>query len=114
LRGDTPYDTVLVVTDEGIYELSDDKSDVPAIATPLWMVHLGGKLSPAYDDATLRVIQDSRGGVSTTIPEVMQRLATQAALGQSTVSVVDGLRLVNGEAAARCIRTGKRQQHTVS
>jgi putative PEP-CTERM system integral membrane protein len=90
LRGDTSYDAVLVVTDEGSYELSDDKTNVPAIAAPLWMVHVGGKLPPAYDDATLRAIQDSRGGVSTEIPEVMQRLATQAALGDSAVSVVDG------------------------
>ena len=90
LRGDTPYDAVLVVTDEGSYELSDDKTDVPAIPASLWMVHIGGKLPPAYDDATLRAIQDSRGGVSTKIPEVMQRLATQAALGDSVVGVVDG------------------------
>jgi len=90
LRGDTSYDAVLLVTDEGSYELSDDKTNVPAIAAPLWMVHVGGKLPAAYDDATLRAIQDSRGGVSTEIPEVMQRLATQAALGQSVVSVVDG------------------------
>ncbi len=90
LRGDTSYDAVLVVTDEGSYELSDDKTDVPAITAPLWMIHVGGKLPAAYDDATLRAIQDSRGGVSTEIPEVMQRLATQAALGDSVVSVVDG------------------------
>jgi putative PEP-CTERM system integral membrane protein len=90
LRGDTPYDAVLVVTDEGTYELSDDKSDVPVVPAPLWMVHVGGKLAAAYDDATLRAIQDSRGGVSTEIPELMQRLATQAALGNSAVSVVDG------------------------
>jgi putative PEP-CTERM system integral membrane protein len=90
LRGDTPYDAVFVVTDEGSYELSDDKTDVPAIAAPLWMVHVGGKLPPAYDDAMLRAIQDSGGGVSTAIPEVMQRLATQVALGNSVVSVVDG------------------------
>jgi putative PEP-CTERM system integral membrane protein len=90
VRGDTPYDAVLVVTDEGSYELSDDKSDVPVVPAPLWMVHVGGKLPAAYDDATLRAIQDSRGGVSTEIPEVMQRLATQAALGNSAVSVVDG------------------------
>ncbi|HEY9603151.1 MAG TPA: TIGR02921 family PEP-CTERM protein, partial [Allocoleopsis sp.] len=90
LRGDTAYDAVLLVTDEGSYELSDDKTSLPGIPAPLWMVHVGGKLPPAYDDATLRAIQDSRGGVSTEIPEVMQRLATQAALGNSVVSVVDG------------------------
>jgi putative PEP-CTERM system integral membrane protein len=90
LRGDTAYDAVLLVTDEGSYELSDDKTSLPGIPAPLWMVHIGGKLPPAYDDATLRAIQDSRGGVSTEIQEVMQRLATQATLGDSAVSVVDG------------------------
>ncbi len=90
LRGDTAYDSILLVSDQGSYELSDDKKDVPAMPAPLWMVHLGGQLPPAYDDATLKAIQDSGGGVSTTIPVVMQRLATQEALGSSAVSVVDG------------------------
>jgi putative PEP-CTERM system integral membrane protein len=90
LRGDTAYDGILLVSDQGSYELSDDKKDVPAMPAPLWMVHLGGQLPPAYDDATLKAIQDSGGGVSTTIPVVMQRLATQEALGSSAVSVVDG------------------------
>ena len=89
LRGDTSYDAVLLVTDEGSYELSDDSSDLPKMAAPLWMVHLGGILPPAYDDATLKAIQDSGGGVSTEVSEVLQRLATQAKLGD-TVSVVDG------------------------
>lgn len=89
LRGDTSYDAVLLVTDEGSYELSDDSSDLPKMAAPLWMVHLGGVLPPAYDDATLKAIQDSGGGVSTEVSEVLQRLATQAKLGD-TVSVVDG------------------------
>jgi putative PEP-CTERM system integral membrane protein len=90
LRSDTAYDAVLVVTDEGSYELSEDKTDIPAITAPLWMVHIGGKLPSAYNDATLRTIQDSQGGVSTAISEVMQRLATQAVQGDSVVSVVDG------------------------
>jgi putative PEP-CTERM system integral membrane protein len=90
LRGDTPYDAILLVTDEGSYELSDDKTAVPEMPAPLWMVHIGRKLPPAYDDATLKAIQDSSGGVSTQVQEVIERLATQAALGQSVLSVVDG------------------------
>ncbi len=88
LRGNTPYDAILLMTDEGSYELSDDSNSLPTIPAPLWMVHMA--VPPAYDDATLKVIQDSSGGVSTEIPEVMRRLATQAALGSSVVSVVDG------------------------
>lgn len=85
LRDNTAYDAVLLVTDEGTYELSNDKNDLPEMSAPLWMVHLGGQLPPAYDDATLKVIQDSSGGVSTQVSEVLQRLATEAKLGSSVV-----------------------------
>ncbi|HEY9847361.1 MAG TPA: TIGR02921 family PEP-CTERM protein, partial [Candidatus Caenarcaniphilales bacterium] len=88
LRGSTSYDAVLLVTDEGTYELSDNSTHLPSAPAPLWMVHLG-KLPPAYDDATLKVIQDSSGGVGTEVPEVLQRLATQAAR-RPVISVVDG------------------------
>ncbi|NQE34124.1 TIGR02921 family PEP-CTERM protein [Microcoleus asticus] len=89
LRGDKSYDTVFVVSDRHSYELSDDRQPKLSISAPLWTVHLGG-LPPGYDDSTLKVIQDSGGGVSTDIKEAMQRVATTAASGKSTVSVVDG------------------------
>ena len=79
LQGDTKYDGILLVTDEGSYELSDDNKDVPKMSAPLWLVHLGS-LPPAYDDATLKAIQDSGGGVSMKLTEVLQRIATKTAL----------------------------------
>jgi putative PEP-CTERM system integral membrane protein len=89
LRGDTRYDAILLLTDEGSYELSDDSKDVPQITAPLWVVHLGA-FPRAYDDVTLKAIQNSGGGVSAELPEVLQRIATKASLGSSAVSVVDG------------------------
>jgi putative PEP-CTERM system integral membrane protein len=90
LRDDTRYDGILLMTDEGNNELPDDTQlDVPPMSTPLWMVHLGA-LTPAYDDGTLKAIQDSGGGISTEVTEVLERIATKAALGPSAVSVVDG------------------------
>ncbi|NJK66640.1 MAG: TIGR02921 family PEP-CTERM protein [Microcoleus sp. CSU_2_2] len=89
LRGDKNYDTVFVVSDRHSYELSDDRQPKFAISAPLWTVHLGG-LPPGYDDGTLKAIQDSGGGVSTDIKAAMQRVATTAASGKSTISVVDG------------------------
>ncbi|MEG4115268.1 MULTISPECIES: TIGR02921 family PEP-CTERM protein [unclassified Microcoleus] len=89
LRGDKSYDTVFVVSDRHSYELSDDRKLKLSISSPLWTVHLGG-LPPGYDDATLKAIQDSGGGVATDMKEAMQRVATTAASGKSTVSVVDG------------------------
>ncbi|MGB7892943.1 MAG: TIGR02921 family PEP-CTERM protein, partial [Microcoleus sp.] len=89
LRGDKSYDTVFLVSDRHSYELSDDRKLKLSISSPLWTVHLGG-LPPGYDDATLKVIQDSGGGVATDMKEAMQRVATTAASGPSTVSVVDG------------------------
>lgn len=89
LQGDTIYDAVLLLTDDGSYDLAKDKVPLPPLKAPLWMVHLAG-LPPAYDDITLKAIQDSGGGVSTEVQEVMQRLATSAKLGKSLVSLVDG------------------------
>ena len=89
LKGNSNYDAILLITDEGSYELSKDEQ-IKSVSSPLWLVHLGGKLPPAYDDAILRIIQDSGGGVSTEIKEVMSRIATQSSLGKSVLSVVDG------------------------
>jgi putative PEP-CTERM system integral membrane protein len=89
LRGDKSYDTVFLVSDRHSYELPDDRKPKVSISAPLWTVHLGG-LPPGYDDATLKAIQDSGGGVATDMREAMQRVATTAASGKSTVSVVDG------------------------
>ncbi len=89
LRGNTPYDGILLVTDEGSYELADDQKTLPTMAAPLWFIHLGA-FPPAYDDATLQAIQTSRGGVASQISEVLHRIATEAALGPTGISAVDG------------------------
>ena len=88
LQGDANYDSIILLTDASNYELADDSKDVPAMRAPLWVVHLGDSLAPAYDDPTLKTIQDSQGGVATSLPEVLIRAATQAALGSN--NVVDG------------------------
>lgn len=89
LRGNTNYDGILLVTDEGSYELSDDKKNLPKITSPLWLVHLGS-LPKAYDDSIIKAIADSGGGVSTDISEVLNRQATKSKLGNSVVNVIDG------------------------
>jgi putative PEP-CTERM system integral membrane protein len=89
LRNDKSYDTVFLVSDRHSYELSDDRQNKIFLPTPLWIIHLGG-LPPGYDDGTLKIIQDSGGGVATDIQEAMQRVATTAALDKSVISVVDG------------------------
>ncbi|MBW4537343.1 MAG: TIGR02921 family PEP-CTERM protein [Pleurocapsa minor HA4230-MV1] len=87
LRDNQDYDAVLLLTDEGSYELASDRPKLPAITSPLWMVHLGGQLPKAYEDDTLQAIQNSHGGVATNLPTVIKRLATEQA---EVKSVVDG------------------------
>ncbi|BAY72366.1 TIGR02921 family PEP-CTERM protein [Anabaena sp. FACHB-709] len=89
LRGDTAYDAVLLLSDEGSYELSKNNKTVPATPAPLWMVHLGG-LPGAYNDGIIKSLQDSGGGVAVDIAEVLQRIATKSILGDSVVTVVNG------------------------
>ena len=103
LKGDRSYDAVLLLTDEGSYELKD-KRELPATNAPLWMVHLGGKLPRAYADATLQAIQNNNGGVAMDIATVMQHLATEEAKG---ASVVDGyIWTVNKSDTVSSIKTG--------
>jgi len=90
LKGETAYDGVILLTDEGSYELSDESQKLPELSAPLWFVHLGGQLPPAYDDATLAAMQNSGGGVATKLSEVLQQGATLAKFGPSTVSIADG------------------------
>lgn len=89
LRGDTVYDAVLLLSDEGSYELSKNNKKVPTTPAPLWMVHLGG-LPIAYNDGIIKSLQDSGGGVAIDIAEVLQRIATKSVLGNSVVNIVDG------------------------
>ena len=89
LRGNTSYDAILLLTDAGSYELSKNNKDIPSTPAPLWMVH-NGKLPFSYTDGIIKAIQDSGGGVSTSLPEVLQRIATKTNLGDSVVDVVDG------------------------
>jgi putative PEP-CTERM system integral membrane protein len=91
LRKDAAYDAVLLITDPGSYELTENSKTVLSMPAPLWVLHLGG-LQPAYDDATLEAIQSSGGSISTDIKEVMRRIGTQQpSLGDGTslLSVVD-------------------------
>jgi putative PEP-CTERM system integral membrane protein len=94
LQGDRTYDAVLLLTDEGSYELAKDKGKAPEFSMPLWIVHLGSEFPPAYEDKTLKSIQNSGGGVATRVPEVLRRMATTEMLQKNTssqvVSVVDG------------------------
>jgi putative PEP-CTERM system integral membrane protein len=89
LRGDTAYDVVLLLSDEGSYELSKNNKTVPNTPAPLWILHLGG-LPGAYNDGIIKSLQDSGGGVAVNISEVLQRIATKSVLGDSVVSIVNG------------------------
>lgn len=89
LQGKTPYDAIILLTDAGSYELTENSKAVLKLSAPLWMVHLGG-FPAAYDDATLQALQDSGGGVSGDVKTVMQRIGTQSTLGESAISLADG------------------------
>ncbi|HAX80896.1 MAG TPA: hypothetical protein DCY88_34935 [Cyanobacteria bacterium UBA11372] len=91
LRGNKNYDAIVVITDPGSYELNSDRNLAGAMPAPVWFVHLGG-LAFGYDDATLKAIQDSDGGVATEVQTVMQRIGTQPShgIGTSFLNLVDG------------------------
>ncbi|MEO0756037.1 MAG: TIGR02921 family PEP-CTERM protein [Cyanobacteria bacterium J06648_16] len=80
------YDAVLLMTDEGSYELADAEIEVPELTAPLWLVHLGSQLPAAYEDQLLQALQNSKGGVVTNVDAAAQRIASEAG------DVLDGYR----------------------
>jgi putative PEP-CTERM system integral membrane protein len=89
LRSQQQYDGILLITDPGSYELTDDSQFKASLPAPLWMVHLEG-LAPAYDDDTQHAIQASGGGVTTQVEVAIQRFTTNSQLGKDLVNLVDG------------------------
>ena len=79
LRGEAAYDGVVVLTDEGGFDLAGPKREARDLGAPVWMVHLGGAPAPGYDDATLATIQQRGGGVVTRVEDAFTRLAASAA-----------------------------------
>ncbi len=71
-----PYSAVLLLTDEGSYELAEDQAALPKLNAPLWIVHLGGTVPSAYEDNLLQMLASSRGGVDTDVASVLQQMAS--------------------------------------
>lgn len=68
------YDAILVLTDEGSYELAaKEKTNDLKLTPPLWLVHLGDSLPYAYDDNVLDLIYQSKGGVTQSLKEALIR-----------------------------------------
>lgn len=70
-----PYDAVLFVTDRGTYELAGDRREAVPFQAPLWLLHVGGQLPEAYDDATLASFRSSGGGVAMDIETLLAQVA---------------------------------------
>jgi putative PEP-CTERM system integral membrane protein len=69
----THYDAIVLVTDEGAYELKETIKLQPSPNTPLWLLHLGDTLPYAYDDALLDRLLESKGGVATQFDTIVQQ-----------------------------------------
>lgn len=66
------YDAIIVLTDEGSYELkAESETDSINLTTPVWLVHLGDSLPYAYDDKVLDLIYQSKGGVARSFKEAL-------------------------------------------
>ncbi|NJN21694.1 MAG: TIGR02921 family PEP-CTERM protein [Leptolyngbya sp. RL_3_1] len=97
LRQGQTYDAIVVLTDAGNYEMEPDAPSLAAIDSPLYLVHLGGELPPAYEDTLLQTLYKTKGGVATSLSEVVNRYGTEQALDET---VMDGYRWKVAAAAA--------------
>ncbi len=114
MQGETKYDGILLLTDAGSYELSQNKKDLPEINSPLWFIHLDRAISPAYDDATIQVLQKSAGGVGTDISEVLQRITTRQNLTANLVNQTQPVTNLSTEDATKTTKQDQLKPSVVS
>jgi len=81
LRADTTYDAVFVLTDGDTLDGSDDSQPPDMGGAALWIIHLGGRLAPGYDDPTIDLVNRSGGGVTTTFEAAILRHAAHKVSG---------------------------------
>jgi putative PEP-CTERM system integral membrane protein len=100
-RAGARYDAVLVLTDDGPYELAAE-GVAPKIEPALWMVHVGGAVPRAYDDGTLDQLGRPGSGAATTLSEALRRWAAADAMPGTVTDIQDGYlwSLEEGRAAA--------------
>lgn len=79
LRGDRAYAAVLVLTDDGSLDLSSGADPVRDFGAKVVLVHLGGRLPPGYDDATLATLQKRGGAAVSSLEEALRYLGAAAA-----------------------------------
>ena len=72
-KSSTHYDAIVLVTDEGAYELKDSIPLSLSAHTPLWLLHLGDILPYAYDDNLLDLLLKSKGGIATKFATITQQ-----------------------------------------
>lgn len=75
------YDAVFVLTDQGSYELSQDKPTLLQGKSPVWFVHLG-QLAPAYEDNVMYKLL-TRGGVATRLEEAYHQFLMKSTITQT-------------------------------
>lgn len=75
LRSGDEYDSVLVISDATGYELGAGSYSISPPVFPIWFVHVQDQIPLGYDDVTLAAIQGSRGGVTGSVKDALQRIA---------------------------------------
>jgi len=89
LRGETEYDAVAVITDEGSIEGEGDDALDPQLAPRLWLVHAGGSFPKACDDGILDLLSRPGSGAAASLSEAAKRFAGIHATGADLLEYAD-------------------------
>jgi len=67
------YDALVILTDQGAYELPEKIKIRTGSKTPIWLLHMGEQLPYAYDDKLFDLIMKSKGGIATNFETILQQ-----------------------------------------
>jgi putative PEP-CTERM system integral membrane protein len=68
------YDAIIILSDKGNYESSEDTLNAIQLNTPLSILHISEQQTPIYNDAFLETIQNSDGHIVRTVNELIDQM----------------------------------------
>ncbi len=75
ILGDRAYEAMIMLTDQGSYELAQDSSSTPSFQSPLFLFHIDGQLPKAYPDQLLEFMYQHGGNSVTSVDQLTEALS---------------------------------------
>jgi len=85
------YDAIVLLSDKGNYESSEDSIKAVELSAPLYVLHIGKEQAPIYNDDFLETIQNSNGHIIRNIDELLNQFNLNKLFDNNILAYENGI-----------------------